>query len=141
MGVDAKGRNFSAPRLTPGKRQEFMTYGSPNMLKDQERQIAVMEDRARRYGYMSSYQAAKLGGYTARPLGTNEGYNRPPVANMPAMSSRITTSTGARTAYRSGNSADGKKVVKIIIIVFVLFQLLPILFGFLAVIIEALGEL
>lgn len=135
MGIDAKGRNFSAPRLTPGKHQELMTYGSPNMLKDQERQIAVMEDRARRYGYMSTAQASQLGGVTARALGTSEGYNRPPVT---------TSSSFARAAannYSRGGAAsseDAKKVVKVIIVIIILFNFLPIILGMLAMAFEAL---
>lgn len=45
MGLDTKGRNFSAPRLTPGKGSTV--FGSPEMLKRQERQISVLDSRAR----------------------------------------------------------------------------------------------
>jgi len=94
MGVDAKGRNFSAPRLTPGVRKEYFSYGSPSMIKDQGRKIAVMEDRARRMGYSYSLNSAMLGGVTARALGTNEGYRKnaytsPKIRNASSVASKV----------------------------------------------------
>lgn len=137
MGIDAKGRNFSAPRLTPGKRQEFMTYGSPSMIKEQDRQIAIMEERARRYGYMSSRQAAQMGGYTARPLGTNEGYNRPPATAATSYARPAATRTASYANRTAANSEDAKKVVKFIIIFFIAIQLIPMLITFIVGLIGA----
>lgn len=48
MGLDAKGRNFSAPRLTPGKGSRSRAFGSPEMLKKQERQVSALDARERR---------------------------------------------------------------------------------------------
>lgn len=129
MGIDAKGRNFSAPRLTPGRRRELMTYGSPAMIKDQDRQIAIMNDRARRYGYAvnSAASVARYGGTTARALGTNEGYRRPPINARP-------TTIGA-------SQQSAKSAIKAIIIVFLLFNFLPILIGIIGVIFEAIRNL
>lgn len=136
MGVDAKGRNFSAPRLTPGRRHELMTYGSPAMIKDQDRQIAIMEDRARRYGYMSTAQAAKLGGVTARALGTNEGY-RPPVSTSSSYARPMTSATAARPMSVS-QQQDAKKIVKVIIIIIILFNFAPVVLGMIGMLLQAI---
>lgn len=128
MGIDAKGRNFSAPRLTPGRKHELMTYGSPAMIKDQDRQIAIMNDRARRYGYgMNASNIAKYGGMTARALGTNEGYRRPPI--------------NARPITMAASQQSAKSAIKAIIIVILLFNFFPILIGIIGVIFEALKGL
>jgi hypothetical protein len=129
MGIDAKGRNFSAPRLTPGRKHELMTYGSPAMIKDQDHQIAIMNDRARRYGYAmnSAASVARYGGTTARALGTNEGYYRPLINARP-----ITTTASQQSV---------KSAIKAIIIVILFFNILPILIAIISVISEAIEGL
>ena len=129
MGIDAKGRNFSAPRLTPGRSHELMTYGSPAMIKDQDRQIAIMEDRARRYGYMNASSIAKYGGVTARALGTSEGYNRPPVAAQ------------VRPAIRNSSEESAKKIIKFIVLFIVIFNVFPFIITFLIGLFTTIGNL
>ena len=124
MGLDAKGRNFSAPRLTPGKGVETMVYGSPNMLKDQERKIAIMDSRMRRYSYSATntMNASVLGSSNRTTVNATRNYSN------------------AALRSASPQSSPGlDNFTKVLVIGFLLLFFSPILLGIGAVIIDVLS--
>ena len=153
MGLDAKGRNFSAPRLTPGKTSEHLVYGSPSMLKDQERQIAVMEERARRYGFggMRSVNSANMGSASSISTGLSRvSYGTPTTQNNYAITAKpITTASNPNNrstmansmAGTAGAAANKNKGVPIIVgfIIFMMFG--PMIIAILAAVLSGIMEL
>lgn len=157
MGLDAKGRNFSAPRLTPGKSSESLVYGSPNMLNDQARQIAIMDARARRYGFggIKSVNSNTLGSsssisnsLSSVPFGTRTGstttsYTAKPITIESNPNNRSTMVNSAR-GYSSGNAQaqTSKAATTAIVVIFLLMIFGPLIFTILSTIILALtGQL
>lgn len=153
MGLDAKGRNFSAPRLTPGKSSESLVYGSPNMLKDQERKISVMEARARRYGFggIKSVNNSTLGAssslanslsnvsfgttsgsstdsYTAKPITVDSNPNHSP-----------TTANSARS-YNAARARVNNKAIGWIVAFFIIFMFGPMIMSILGAIISVIFD-
>ena len=156
MGLDAKGRNFSAPRLTPGKSSEFLVYGSPNMLNDQARQIAIMDARARQYGFggIKSINSSTLGSsssisnsLSSVPFGTPAGsmttsYTAKPITIDSNPNHSPTMTNSARGYYSSGKTRANKTVSTIIVVIAFIMMIGPFVFVFLSVIIMALlGQL
>ena len=152
MGLDAKGRNFSAPRLTPGKTSDHLVYGSPSMLKDQERQIAVMEARARRYGFggMRSVNSVSMGSASSISTGLSRvSYGTPTTQNNYAITAKPITaesnpnnrSTMANSMAGTAGAANKNKGVPIVVgfILFLMFG--PIIIGILAAILSGIMEL
>lgn len=139
MGLDAKGRNFSAPRLTPGKSSESLVYGSPNMLKNQEQQIAVMEARARRYGFggIKSVNSSTLGSSSSIsnslsnvPFGTTaatstDSYTAKPITVDSNPNNRSTMTNSAR-GYSSAQNKANNKAAGVIVAIFLFFLFGPI---------------
>ena len=140
MGLDAKGRNFSAPRLTPGKSSESLVYGSPNMLKNQEQQIAVMEARARRYGFggIKSVNSSTLGTSSSIsnslsnvPYGTQkstspDSFTAKPITAASNPNNHSTMANSAR-GYASASTGMNSKPSAIIVIIMLLFMFGPII--------------
>ncbi len=149
MGLDAKGRNFSAPRLTPGKTSEFLCYGSPEMIAKQNREIAIMEARAKRYGFggMRLVNSNTMGesssivsGLSRVPYGTPTNQNTASVTARPItdivnpnhQSTMVNSAAGARPARKSNVSAAALGVI----ILLLCFS--PFIFAIIAVILEVL---
>lgn len=155
MGLDAKGRNFSAPRLTPGKSSESLVYGSPNMLNDQARQIAIMDARARRYGFggIKSVNSNTLGSsssisnsLSSVPFGTRvgsttESYTAKPITIESNPNNRSTMVNSAR-GYASAQGGANKKGGGVFgVIAVLLFLFWPLIIGIILAIISAIIEL
>ena len=152
MGLDAKGRNFSAPRLTPGKSSESLVYGSPNMLKDQERKISVMEARARRYGFggIKSVNNSTLGASSSLAnslsnvsFGTTSGssasYTAKPITVDSNPNHSSTTANSARS-YNAARAGANKKAIGWIIAIFIIFMFSPLIMSILGAIISAMFD-
>lgn len=132
MGLDAKGRNFSAPRLTPGKTSEFLCYGSPEMIAKQNREIAIMEARARRYGFggIRSINSQNMGdsssistGLSYIPYGTPSDQNAVAVTAKPItdISNPNNHSTMANSAAGSRNAKQSTAAGVVITIILFMF--------------------
>lgn len=156
MGLDAKGRNFSAPRLTPGKSSESLVYGSPNMLNDQARQIAIMDARARQYGFggIKSVNSNTLGSsssisnsLSSVPFGTRvgsttESYTAKPITIESNPNHSSTMANSARGYYSSGKTRANKTASTIIAVIALIMMFGPFIFAVLSMIIMALlGQL
>lgn len=155
MGLDAKGRNFSAPRLTPGKSSESLVYGSPNMLNDQARQIAIMDARARQYGFggIKSINSSTLGSsssisnsLSSVPFGTRvgsttESYTAKPIT-IDSNPNHSSTMANSARGYSSGKTQANKTASTIIAVIALIMMFGPFIFSVLSVIIMALlGQL
>jgi hypothetical protein len=153
MGLDAKGRNFSAPRLTPGKSSESLVYGSPNMLKDQARQISIMEARAKRYGFggIKSINSSTLGtsssistGLSSVPFGASpsaSSYTAKPITIASNPNNRSTMANSARgyASAQGGANKNGGGVIGVIAVLLFLFW--PVIISIIMAIISAIIEL
>lgn len=153
MGLDAKGRNFSAPRLTPGKSSESLVYGSPNMLKDQARQIAIMDARARQYGFggIKSVNSSTLnsGSSTATslssvPLGTPTGsgetsYTAKPIT-IDSNPNHSSTMANSARGYSSVQARAKNKTSGIIIAIVLLIAFGPMILMLLLATLSAIFE-
>lgn len=153
MGLDAKGRNFSAPRLTPGKSSESLVYGSPNMLKDQARQISIMEARAKRYGFggIKSINSSTLGtrssistGLSSVPFGASSSassYTAMPItiASNPNNHSTMANSARGYASAQGGANKKGGGVIGVIAVLLFLFW--PVIIAIIMAIISAIIEL
>lgn len=153
MGLDAKGRNFSAPRLTPGKTSEFLCYGSPEMIVKQNREIAIMEARARRYGFggIRSINSQNMGdsssistGLSYIPYGTPSDQNAvavtaKPITDISNPNNHSTMANSAAGAAYSKQKASGAvAVIAITAIIFACFG--PFIIAILAFIFELIFE-
>lgn len=153
MGLDAKGRNFSAPRLTPGKSSEALVYGSPNMLKDQARQIAIMDARARQYGFggIKSVNSSTLdsssstaAGLSSVPLGTPIGsgeasYTAKPIT-IDSNPNHSSTMTNSARGYSSAQARAKNKTSAIIVVFILLFTFGPMILMLLLATLSAIFE-
>jgi len=153
MGLDAKGRNFSAPRLTPGKSSESLVYGSPNMLNDQARQIAIMNARARRYGFggIKSVNSNTLGSsssisnslssvlFGASPSASS--YTAKPITIESNPNNHSTMANSARGYASAQGGANKKGSGAIGVIAVLLFLFWPLIIGIILAIISAIIEL
>lgn len=149
MGLDAKGRNFSAPRLTPGKTSEFLCYGSPEMIAKQNREIAIMEARARRYGFggMRSVNTNMMGdsssivtGLSRVPYGTTTDQNEVAITARPItdIANPNHHSTMANSAAASKTAQKTAGTIAVVIILLACFA--PFIIGILVAILEIAGE-
>jgi hypothetical protein len=149
MGLDAKGRNFSAPRLTPGKTSEFLCYGSPEMIAKQNREIAIMEARARRYGFggMRSVNMNMMGdsssiatGLSRVPYGTTTDQNEVAITARPItdIANPNHRSTMANSAAASKTAQKTVGTIAVVIILLACFA--PFIIGILVAILEIAGE-
>lgn len=155
MGLDAKGRNFSAPRLTPGKSSELLVYGSPNMLNDQARQMAIMDERARRYGFggIKSVNSNTLGlsssisnslssvSFGTQVGSTTKSYTAKPITtdSNPNHNSTMTNSTRGYYASRRTQAKQNTAIFVVIALLVMMFA--PYIFAVLSAIIIALTKL
>lgn len=153
MGLDAKGRNFSAPRLTPGKSSEALVYGSPNMLKDQARQIAIMDARAHQYGFggIKSVNSSTLdsssstaAGLSSVPLGTPTGsgeasYTAKPIT-IDSNPNHSSTMTNSARGYSSAQARAKNKTSAIIVVFILLFAFGPMILMLLLATLSAIFE-
>lgn len=153
MGLDAKGRNFSAPRLTPGKSSESLVYGSPNMLNNQARQIAIMDARARQYGFggIKSVNSNALGSsssisnsLSSVPFGASSSassYTAKPItiASNPNNHSTMANSARGYASAQGGANKQGGGAIGVIAVLLFLFW--PLIIGIILAIISAIIEL